>query len=185
MVALVHIKITRAKQHSKKREPRGDPKRRGLAVSQGGARIAWPSRCKRRKRQRDRLQLKRNIWCGPCNSHQGDHHSKCIGFPKAVGNKICNRSDPLRTAHSHQLAQHPPPANHHKARANIDRQIFKPRARSKPDCPVKCPGGTVDRKRKRVDNRRLKPAPPPTLGGPLGHKCNKKQERRIGRANER
>ena len=80
---------------------------------------------------------------------------------------------------AHQLAQHPPPTDHHNGGAQVDRQILKPGSGGIANSAVECPSGAVDRERERVDQRLAHPGPASAQRRTLGGESDKKQQDHI------
>ena len=138
VVPFVGIEIARAEKDRKGRKPDGSPKR---AVIGGQIRVGIG---KDRQRQSDRLKLQRDIRRDRDHAERRHANGQRVRLAIARGQQIGDGGDALTAADANQLAQPPPPADHHQRRAQVNGDIFQPRSRGIADRAVKRPRGTVD-----------------------------------------
>ena len=182
-MAFVHVQVAGAKQNGEHRQPHRHPQRGGRQVR--GLKTRRPLGGKDRKGQRHRLQLQRDIGCGADHREQCHDHAQQVRFAIARRQKVGDRGDALQPAHMHQLAQHPPPADQHQGRPQINGQVFKPRARRIADRAVKGPGGAIDRQRQGIDHRAAQPARLAPACPAVGPERHREQPGHIGDGHHR
>ena len=144
VMTLVRVEVSRAEKDGEDHKPQCHVKRRvlhGTCIDKSPFRLG-----KGGEGEAHRLQLQRDIGRSANDGDKSDNDGQKVRLAIARRDHVRDGGDALCPPDPHQLAQAPPPADHHQRGTKIDGKILKPRPCGKPHSAVKRPRRAIDRK---------------------------------------